>query len=405
MNLIGNALKFTREGHVYINIYRVAGTDTETTIHFSIEDTGIGISREELPLLFQKFSQADSSTTREFGGTGLGLAICKQLVSLMGGKIGMESEMGKGSVFWFRLNLPIAPKQNNRATTIDQTFFSGEQVLVIDEKRIMGRVMNEWMNRWGLKAKQTDSIEQAVRLVHEGNFKIVLMEEHLAFSSENPFVNTPEFDQLTLFIICSITNRDFRTLDHAGLATNLVKPIRLGNLLSKIAKALDYPLENTPQHNARKSPPRSLPKPEAEELPPRDPTDLPQDVDGSYHVLIVEDNLVNQTVAKRILTKEGYEVDVAANGEQALEKITGGSTYDLIFMDCQMPRMDGYEASTRIRRMEDSSNAESRIPIIALTANAMQGDREKCMDAGMSDYVAKPVKKETLLEMMRRYLA
>ncbi|MBN2162422.1 MAG: response regulator [Pontiellaceae bacterium] len=403
MNLIGNALKFTREGHVYINIDTVAGTDKETTINFLIEDTGIGISREELPLLFQKFSQADSSTTREFGGTGLGLAICKQLVALMGGKIGMESELGKGSTFWFRLNLPIAQQKN--ASMIDQVFFKNERVLVIDEKRLMGRVMAEWMNRWGLKADQSSSIDQSVEMARENSYQIILMEEHLAFTAENPFVNNPEFEQQTLFIICSITNRDFRSLDHAGLATNLVKPIRLGNLLSKIAKVLGYTLDisTAPPHPGQHGPismPRAIstpkPRPEFETVS--------SESSGSYSILIVEDNLVNQTVAKRILTKEGFSVDVAGNGEQAVDKIAKGGQYDLIFMDCQMPRMDGYQASERIRDMEDANNTEFRIPIIALTANAMQGDREKCIDAGMNDYVAKPVKKEALLEMIRRHL-
>lgn len=157
MNLASNALKFTREGYVYIDIEAVAGTEAETTISFTVRDTGIGVSRDELPQLFQKFSQGDSSTTREFGGTGLGLAICKQLVNLMGGKIGMESELGKGSTFWFRLNLPIASR--TQVSAIDQALFKGEQVLVIDEKKIMGQAMVEWLNRWGLSAEIINSME------------------------------------------------------------------------------------------------------------------------------------------------------------------------------------------------------------------------------------------------------
>ena len=178
MNLIGNALKFTREGHVFIDIECVAGTDRETTINFSIQDTGIGISKEELPLLFQKFSQADSSTTREFGGTGLGLAICKQLITLMGGKIGMESELGKGSTFWFRLNFEVAVPAH--PASIDRTFFNGEGVLAIDEKKIMGGAMTEWMNRWGLKADLCSSLDEALRLVHENQYRIILLDDHLA---------------------------------------------------------------------------------------------------------------------------------------------------------------------------------------------------------------------------------
>ncbi len=385
MNLASNALKFTHEGYVYIDVDAVAGTEKETTIHFTITDTGIGISKEELPQLFQKFSQADSSSTREFGGTGLGLAICKQLVTLMGGKIGMESELGKGSVFWFRLNLPTAATPS--PTSIDQTIFCEEPVLVIDEKMIMGRVLTEWLNRWGLKAEISTSVADAIGKLRQTRYRIVLIEEHLAYDSASSVFNDPEFEHLALFIICSITNRDFRSLDRAGLATNLVKPIRLGSLLAKTAKALDYPLGQPHQTDA---PPQIE---DAETL----------SID-SARILIVEDNLVNQTVAKRILVKGGFEVDVAENGERALHKITSGGQYDLIFMDCQMPRMDGYEASRHIREFEQKTGETPRVPIIALTANAMQGDREKCLDAGMDDYIPKPIKKEALYEMLRRHL-
>ena len=386
-NLVGNALKFTREGHVYIDVASVAGTETEATIHFSITDTGIGISKEELPQLFQKFSQADSSSTREFGGTGLGLAICKQLIALMGGKIGMESEQGKGSSFWFRLNLPIAATPS--PTLIDQTIFRGEYVLVIDEKRVMGQVLIEWLNRWGLKASISSSIDDAIEKLRETRHRIVLIEEHLAYASTSPFFNDPEFEHLALFIICSITNRDFRSLDRAGLATNLVKPIRLGNLLAKTAHALDYPIEKYRQ---------------ADTQPPVETSKTT--FVGIRRILVVEDNLVNQTVVKRILVKGGFEVEVAENGERALHKITsGGVHYDLVFMDCQMPRMDGYEASRRIREFELETGDEGfHIPIVALTANAMQGDREKCLDAGMDDYIPKPVKKGALYEMIHRHL-
>ncbi len=386
-NLVGNALKFTRKGHVYIDVASVAGTEAEATIHFTVTDTGIGISKEELPQLFQKFSQADSSSTREFGGTGLGLAICKQLVALMSGKIGMESELGKGSSFWFRLNLSIATTPGS--TLIDQTIFRDEHVLVIDEKRIMGQVLIEWLNRWGLKATISTSIADAIEKLRETRHRIVFIEEHLAYTSPSPFFNDPEFEHLALFIICSITNRDFRSLDRAGPTTKLVKPIRLDNLLAKTAHALDYPTGEYRQADTQ--PPIETSKPTS---------------GGIRRILVAEDNLVNQTVVKRILVKGGFEVEVAENGERALHKITSaGVHYDLIFMDCQMPRMDGYEASRRIRRFELETGGEDfHIPIIALTANAKQGDREKCLEAGMVDYIPKPVKKDALYEIIHQHL-
>ncbi|RKX45381.1 MAG: hypothetical protein DRP64_04810, partial [Verrucomicrobia bacterium] len=384
-NLASNALKFTKEGYIYIDVASVAGTEAETTIHFNVTDTGIGISKEELPQLFQKFSQADSSSTREFGGTGLGLAICKQLVTLMGGKIGMESEQGKGSSFWFRLNLPTAAPPN--PTSIDQAIFLDEPVLVIDEKKIMGPVLAEWLNRWGLQVNVSSSIDDAIGKLREIRHRIVLIEEDLAYASASPFFNDPEFEHLALFVICSITNRNFRSLDRTGRVTHLVKPIRLDNLLAKTAHTLDYPFEQHQTTDAR----------------PRVETSKATFI-GTRRILVAEDNLVNQTVAKRILIKGGFEVEVAENGERALHKITSGAHYDLVFMDCQMPRMDGYEASRRIREFEREAGEGSRIPIIALTANAMQGDREKCLDAGMDDYVPKPVKKDALYEMLHRHL-
>jgi signal transduction histidine kinase/DNA-binding response OmpR family regulator len=389
MNLIGNALKFTREGYVFIDIESVAGTETETTINFSIQDTGIGISKGELPQLFEKFSQADSSTTREFGGTGLGLAICKQLVALMGGKIGMKSELGKGSTFWFRLNLPIAPPLHPHA--IDRIFFRNEPVLLIDENKTIGKPLAEWMNRWGLQTDIATSTQDALCKVKKHDYRMLLMEEHLTDKLGQPLLTNPALEHLALLLICSISKRDIRTLDHTGPALNIIKPVRLASLLTKIAVALEYPaiLADPDRHGTHSKPTLATSSTEKKE---------------TYRVLVVEDNRINQTVVKRILMKEGIEVEVAENGEQAVRKAKEKKKYDLIFMDCQMPRMDGYEASQRIRNAEKAPPASNRVPIIALTANAMQGDREKCLNAGMDDYIAKPVKKEAILEVLRRHL-
>ncbi|MDF7806864.1 ATP-binding protein [Pontiellaceae bacterium B12219] len=390
MNLASNALKFTKEGYVLIDIEAVAGTESETSIQFTIKDTGIGVSRDELPQLFKKFSQGDSSTTREFGGTGLGLAICKQLVNLMGGKIGMESELGKGSVFWFRLNLPVP--QTPCHSVIDASLFKHEPVLIIDEKKIMGHSLAEWLNRWGLTAEISGTLKEAEQKASETPYRLIFISEHLACNTDAPFFLRPGFKQLPLFVICSITNRDFRTLDRAGLTANLIKPIRLSNLLIKTAGALGYELDA----------PVASPLPQTTPKPTMERSSITKV--ESRRILVTEDNLVNQTVAKRMLSKGGFEVDVAENGEVALHKIMSDVQYDLIFMDCQMPRMDGYEASRQIRTFENEQSAGSRIPIIALTANAMQGDREKCLEAGMDDYVPKPVKKEALFDMINRYL-
>ncbi len=385
LNLAGNALKFTHEGHVFIDVEAVSVTAAESTIHFSIRDTGIGVSREEIPQLFQKFSQGDSSTTREYGGTGLGLAICKQLVSLMNGKIGMESELGKGSTFWFRLALPnaSAPTEN----VIDAPRFKGEKVLVVDEKGIMGPILAEWLAHWGLEVDPATSAPEAAERLGSGDYRLVVLEDQLVLDGESPIVHCPDFDRTPSLFVCTIPNRDFRAIDHAGPSANLVKPIRIESLLRRTATILGYAVETA-------RPPSGAPTIETSRLA----------VAGTCRILVTEDNLVNQTVVKRMLAKHGYEVDLAENGEQALRKVTHGGPYDLVLMDCQMPRMDGYEASRRIRAFEEEAAHGLRVPIIALTANAMQGDREKCLEAGMDDYIAKPVKKEALFEMIRRYL-
>ena len=242
--------------------------------------------------LFQKFSQGDSSTTREFGGTGLGLAISKQLVELMGGKIGMESELGKGSRFWFRISLPIASEQ--RPATIDKTSFDGEQVLIIAEQRIMGRSLAEWMNRWGLKAMNVVSMDDALELLGANLYQVVLIEEHLVYDAENPLLQHPARDTFKLFIICSITNRNFQSFDHAG---QLIKPIRLNSLQMKLARALGYGGSEA-EKPAEPEPPARKPEGRPEVASPAVKTV------NVYQILVVEDNLVNQTVAKRMLLKE-----------------------------------------------------------------------------------------------------
>ena len=379
MNLVGNALKFTSQGYVYVDIEAVAGTERETTILFQVEDTGIGVDPESRQRLFQKFSQGDSSSTREYGGTGLGLAICKQLVALMKGQIGMQSKPGRGSNFWFRLHLPIA--RQPEPSPIDQTPFRGERVLVAKQKRMQGKIMAEWLARWGLQVDLAHSAGEVAGKLSKNNYCAVLIEESLARSAD-----TSLFGDTPLLVIRPIANRNQRPQEGLGLTIDLVKPIRIGSLLKKTAQALGYALDD--EHP--ESPPRVAPPPIALAEPRR--------------ILVTEDNLVNQTVVRRMLAKGGFDVDVAGNGEEALEKIRSGRHYDLVFMDCQMPRMDGYEAARKIREFERASGNGGHIPIVALTANAMRDDRAKCLEAGMDDYVPKPVKKEDLFSMVRRHL-
>jgi two-component system, sensor histidine kinase and response regulator len=384
-NLVSNALKFTHRGHVFLNIDTKHEKSPHPELNFSVNDTGIGVDENELPKLFQKFSQADSSTTRAYGGTGLGLAICKQLVGLMGGQIGMESEKGVGSTVWFRLPLPTAEPPFTLA--LDRPIFKKETVLLLDEGGLIERSVSEWMQFWGLSVDCATSIEQAILKVKEKNYQIVLLEEYLLLSPKNPLLEMAEFSNCSLFVLCSVSNRNIRTMDRPGMTTNLIKPLRLLDLFERTCRALHYRPEKQPTE-ARHAPERTV---------------LTTKI-GTRTILIAEDNLVNQTVAKRMLVKAGLNVEVAINGEQALQKIIDGQTFDLIFMDCQMPGMDGYEASQHIRQYEKEHPGSQRIPIIALTANAMQGDRERCIQSGMDDYIPKPIKKELMFDMLRRYL-
>ena len=391
-NLTSNALKFTREGHVYIDVSMIAGTDTETTLHFKVCDTGIGIAKEEMPLLFQKFSQADSSSTREYGGTGLGLAICKQLVTLMNGKIGFESEQGIGSTFWFNLTLPTA--DSPVPSMVDRTVFHGEPVLVVDEKEIMGRTLTDWFDRWGLEAGIATDPADAQRKMQQTCPRAVVVREHLASDIETLLLSDPAFESVHLFIICTSSDLTCRIPERPEMTTRLSIPLRLEHVLAQTAAKLGYASDMLPKLPDRMSPSTRMENGGSNAGARSNPC----------RILLAEDNLINQTVAKRILLKGGFEVDVSENGEQALLRITSGSQYDLILMDCQMPRMDGYEATRRIREFELSSGLRDRIPIVALTANAMQGDRDKCLNAGMDDYLPKPVKRETLFKMLERFL-
>ncbi|MBN2684975.1 MAG: response regulator [Pontiellaceae bacterium] len=391
INLVGNAIKFTEEGHVVINVGFSNEGDEKSAVLISVRDTGIGIDQDKLALLFEKFSQADTSTTRKFGGTGLGLAICKKLAELMGGEIGVESTPGKGSTFQLKLPLSLSvPVEGSSVGELHQQIFSGERVLIIDDQEKQGHILAQWMARWGLQAEFCVSLEDADQKLLSQKYQIILTGEKYINAAEKIGLKNIDSQYQTLLIACSPTNRRLAPADYEGPTINLVKPIRLNKLFSKLksvlGKAHASSVDETP----------ALP----EKLLAVSNSAAPAQV----KVLLVEDNLVNQVVLQRLLTNFGVGFDVAVNGEEAVEKVREGNPYDLIFMDCQMPVMDGYEASRLIRGVEESEAKGAHIPIIALTANAMKGDREKCLEAGMDDYLAKPVKKAAVLEIIQSWL-
>jgi two-component system sensor histidine kinase/response regulator len=387
-NLASNALKFTAKGEVILGV-RIVGADRPKPIlRFEVRDTGVGIAPHSIARLFQPFQQADSTTTREYGGTGLGLAICKQIVEMMEGTIGVESEIDVGSTFWFQL--PLHKQPTVRSGRDDQpdvgAAVRGKRVLVIDGSETRRRVLAARLASWGATVTcseiQADGERQGAEASAAGEpFDIVLMDANAAVAASDPAGARPRSGGRVL-----MGTRGVREPDSSGsgpVDVSVRKPIRPLQLLRAIEEA-------TLGHS-------ELPEPGPY------PTATKQEValGPRPHLLLAEDNIVNQKVAVQMLGKLGYEVTVVPNGKEALDAAMAGS-FAAVLMDCQMPVMSGYEASEAIRAAEASSGRH--IPIIALTAHAMPGDRQRCLDAGMDDYATKPLRPEILAEALERWV-
>jgi len=406
LNLAGNAIKFTHQGHVFINVECHEQGPDNVTIQFSVEDTGIGIPEERLEYVFEQFTQADSSTTREFGGTGLGLPISKQLVELMGGGMGVTSRVGEGSKFWFRL--PLALDKSAPPEPPPKADLSGVRVLVVDDIQTNQFVLHEQLNSWKVRNDACGSgVEalRALRMARAGGdpYHIAILDQQMAgmdgLTLARHIKNDAELKDVVLVMLTSWGQPgDAHKVKDAGIVGYLTKPARPALIYEalatvwaawKQAKASELVTRHS-LAEARKA--HSLPAPA---LP------VPgQDVSFRARVLLVEDNAVNQKIAMRMLEKLGCRVDVAANGSEALE-MTAMLPYAIVFMDCQMPVMDGYEATRRLRQREGT---KSHLPVVAMTANAMEGDRDRCLAAGMDDYMAKPVSKQVIIQTLERFL-
>ena len=392
-NLVGNAIKFTQQGEVAVYCTVQAQTESRTKLRIDITDTGIGLSGEQQIKLFQRFSQADGSTTRKFGGTGLGLSISKQLVELMGGEIGVESRAGRGSTFWFTLDLANTITKLARP---NMTELRGQKILVVDDNLTSRTLLGKFLTNWQVEHVLVDSGEAALNILHkaatEGQpYNIVIIDYKMTLNKSEPLAGARlgiaiKKDNMIantkLLILTSNGQRiDAGKFKTAGFDAYLSKPIDqciFYHTLLKItgitqdepSLATVFSKDALPQFNAK--------------------------------ILVVEDNKVNQKVALGLLTKFGIQADLAVNGAEAL-KILQESSYDLVFMDCQMPVMDGYEASQCIRDPQ-SKVRNKAVPIVAMTANTMTGDREKCFAAGMSDFIAKPVAPDKLAQALQRWL-
>ena len=390
-NLLGNAVKFTNTGEVLVQVCRAPNAHANPDrYHFSVTDTGVGIDKNSLEKVFESFAQADGSTTRRYGGTGLGLAISKQLIEGMNGRVGVSSEVGKGSVFWFELDLPAAPD----ATTYgyNTAELAGVSILLIDRNDSSRAKLTQTLESHGMLCESHHSGATSLDLLRtshdEGKlFEIVLFNSHLSDMPGDVFSRCieadPAYDDLKLIPMTTVTDQQPELFPHnnSRISAQLTKPIRTNELLGAILKIVNPDLIFDDDNSAARY--------------------LRETVYPNLSILVVEDNLVNQEVALGMLSILGFQTDVADNGAIALEKIAE-SNFDLILMDCQMPVLDGYATTGEIRKLDSTMRD---VPIIALTANAMTGDAEKCLDAGMSDYMSKPFEIELLEEKISRWLA
>ncbi len=401
-NLLGNAIKFTEEGEVVLRAALDEETDDAVVVRFSVTDTGIGMTEDQRSRLFQPFSQADASTTRRYGGTGLGLAISKQLVEMMGGKIGVESEPGEGSTFWFTARFEKQP-EGIRITPSRRADLRDLRVLVVDNKANR-KIVHGQVISWDMKSGMAEDGQSALKILRraaqEGEpYDLAIVDLQMPGMDSMELASRikadPSIASTRLILLTSLGLRgDAEQARRVGFGAYLTKPVRQSKLFDAIATVMSHPAGevSAPQHDEA---------PIVTRRSVREAQARPRERLARAHVLVAEDNQVNQKVAVRMLERLGYRADVAANGLEALESLSR-IPYAAVLMDVQMPEMDGYEATAEIRRREGT---EGRTPIIAMTANAMQGDREKALEAGMDDYVPKPVKPEQLETVLERWIA
>jgi polar amino acid transport system substrate-binding protein len=383
-NLASNAIKFTEAGEVVISVKVVSREDKNVVLRLSVKDTGVGLSEEQIGKLFQSFSQADGSTTRKYGGTGLGLTICKRLVEMMGGEIWVESEPGKGSIFIFTARLGIPAKAKKRILEPSKSL-KGMKVLVVDDNAASREILKGALESFTLQVTTVTSGEEAITelLTNNSNdkgaspYELVLMDWKMpgmnGIETTNKIKNNPDIPHHPTIIMVTAYGREEvkKEADNAGINNFLVKPINHSLLYDTVMETFGNKAEPKPRsikHGVKK----------ISEI---------GNISGAK-VLLAEDNEINQQVARELLEKAGLRVTIANNGKEAIEKVEG-SEFELVFMDVQMPEMNGFEATGCIRK-----NPRSRIrnlPIVAMTAQAMTGDREKCIEAGMDDYITKPI--------------
>ncbi|HYG06657.1 MAG TPA: ATP-binding protein [Stenotrophomonas sp.] len=397
-NLVGNAIKFTERGGIDVSVRRLGETKAQHLLRFQVRDTGIGIAAEQQARLFRAFTQADASTTRLYGGTGLGLVICKRIIDLMGGRIGVESEPGAGASFWFEIPLlkVIGDLQQGHALR------EALRVLLVSND---DRLRQRWqllMRNWGIGLHCVDSTQEALERLRASaaqpaaSFDVVVADhEQLRYSARalhRAVARSPEHAATRLIWLCGDEPLPAELDDHLD---RLPRQASEAELRAALIPDRRLPAVAAVAADATADPGLAIPPPATAEAPAAAPLREPR-------ILLVEDNPVNLLVAQKMLATLGYEAEIATQGEAALDCLRQ-HRHDLVFMDCQMPVLDGYEATRRWRALEAEAGAP-RLPIVAMTANAMAGDRERCLEAGMDDYLPKPVSREQLENCLARWL-
>ena len=403
VNLIGNALKFTEKGEVLLKVELFEKKEGMFLIRFRVRDTGLGIEPSAQEKIFDSFSQADGSTTRKFGGTGLGLTICKKLTELMNGKIGIKSQPDLGSTFWFAIPLKkeVAVKQS-LARSASQSF-KNVRVLIADSNKTNRELLEQQLTNWGMDYYSVDDGKNALRAIQEasqqGNpFSLSILDNQLpgldGITLAKKINNNPETSDTRIIMLSSVGNmEETGQWLMAGIESYLSKPVRQTELYESVCKALESD------------------KDENDHIEKTNVTAQEEKtLNLKGHILVAEDNIVNQELVREMISNLGCTVEIVDNGRQAFEAISESpldslqKPYDLILMDCQMPEMDGFEGTQKLRQWEGQQKVLQRIPIIALTANAMEGDRDKCIASGMDDYMTKPFTLEQLGALLHHWL-
>jgi CheY-like chemotaxis protein len=382
LNLVGNAVKFTDDGEVVVHAFRQEAKGPGVSMRFEVADTGIGLSDEEKSQIFSTYSQVDSSTTRRHGGTGLGLAIARMLSQLMGGEIGVESNKGKGSRFWFTAMFRESDTRTEPA--LSPVSLVGTPVAIIDDNRTNRTILERYLDSWGMRQTSFEGGNDALRAMRraagDDEFEVAIVDMMMPGMDGRQVAEEIRRDtKLRDMVVVLLTSAGHSERPVPGVDIELVKPVRPSQLFD----VLHTLLAARPEHAHRRAVEEAVALAHA---------------NRAARVLVVEDNAANIKVAVRMIERLGYRADMAGNGLEAVSALDK-LDYDAVLMDCQMPEMDGYEATRQIRGRE-----RKHTPIIAMTASAMSGDRERCLAAGMDDYISKPIKLHVVAAVLERWL-